>query len=195
MVGTAGQVTELASERLVLRAWRDDDRAPLADINADPRVMEHFPAPLTREGSDAFLDDRVLPHFAEHGYGMWALERSSDGAFLGTVGLMWQTFPAPFTPALEVGWRLARSAWGNGYATEAAGTALAYAFDAVGVPEVVSMTSPLNRRSRAVMRRLGMTHDPADDFDHPGVPVDHPLQRHVLHRLSRERWSRLRGPR
>lgn len=194
-MGTADQVTELVTERLVLRAWRDDDREALAAINADPQVMAYFPAPLTRAGSDAFLDDRVLPHFAEHGYGMWALERRSDEALLGTVGLMWQTFPAPFTPALEVGWRLARSAWGHGYATEAARTVLDQAFEATGVDEVVSMTSPLNRRSCAVMQRLGMTHDPADDFDHPRVPVDHPLRRHVLYRLSRARWSAQRGHR
>lgn len=177
-----------STERLLLRRWRDDDRAPFAALNADAEVMAHFVAPLSRAESDAFLDDRVLPHFTEHGYGMWAVERRSDGRFLGTVGLMWQTFPAAFTPALEVGWRLARHAWGHGYATEAARASLAYAFAATDVPEVVSMTAPANVRSIAVMERLGMTRDPADDFEHPRVPQGHRLRVHVLHRVTRRRW-------
>jgi ribosomal-protein-alanine N-acetyltransferase len=187
------RVTQIATERLLLRPWREADRAPWASLNADPEVMAHFVAPLTREQSDAFLDDRLLPHLAEHGYGMWAVERRSDGRFLGSVGLMWQTFPAPFTPALEVGWRLARHAWGHGYATEAAGAGVVYAFEETDVSEVVSMTAPANVASIAVMRRLHMTHDPADDFEHPRVPPGHPLRRHVLHRLSRRRWVELRG--
>lgn len=180
---------ELTTARLLLRAWRDADRAPFASLNADPQVMEHFPAPLSRAESDAFLEQRLLPHLAEHGYGMWAVERRSDGAFLGTVGLMWQTFPASFTPALEVGWRLARPAWGHGYATEAARASLRHAFDAAGVEEVVSMTSVANASSRAVMERLGMTRDPDDDFDHPRVPEGSALRRHVLYRLTRAQWS------
>ncbi len=180
---------ELSTERLLLRGWRDADRAPFAALNADPQVMEHFPAPLSRAESDAFLDQRVLPHLAEHGYGLWAVERRNDGAFLGTAGLMWQTFPASFTPALEVGWRLAVHAWGHGYATEAGNASLQHAFDRIGVDEVVSMTSVSNTPSRAVMERLGMTRDPDDDFDHPRVPDGSPLRRHVLYRLSRRQWS------
>lgn len=185
---------ELSTERLLLRRWRDADRVPFAAINADPQVMEHFPAPLSRAESDAFLDQRVLPHLAEHGYGLWAVERRDDGAFLGTVGLMWQTFPAPFTPALEVGWRLAAHAWGHGYATEAGNASLQHAFDRIGVDEVVSMTSVSNTSSRAVMERLGMTRDPDDDFDHPRVPDGSPLRRHVLYRLSRRQWSATVAP-
>ena len=165
---------ELRTERLLLRGWRDADRAAFAMLNADPQVMQHFPAPLSRAESDAFLDQRVLPHLAEHGYGLWAVERRSDGAFLGTVGLMWQTFPARFTPALEVGWRLARPAWGHGYATEAAHASLRHAFDGVGVDEVVSMTSVSNAPSRAVMERLGMTRDPERRLRPPPRPRGQP---------------------
>ena len=174
----------LSTSRLKLRPWSDEDLAPFAALNADSQVMEHFVAPLTREQSDRFVSDRVQPHFAEHGYGPWAVEVVDGAPFVGFVGLMWQDFPAAFTPALEVGWRLDRSAWGFGYATEAARAAVDYGFDQVGVGEIVSMTTPVNTRSRSVMQRLGMTHDPAEDFEHPRVPVGHPLRMHVLYRLQ-----------
>ena len=156
-------------------------------MNADPEVMAHFPAPLTREESDALVD-RTEAGFAEHGFGLWALEVRSTGAFIGFTGLAVPSFEAAFTPAVEIGWRLQRSAWGQGYATEAARGALAVAFDQTGMREVVSFTSTVNDRSRAVMRRLGMTHDHADDFDHPRVPPGSPLRRHVLYRLTERRW-------
>jgi RimJ/RimL family protein N-acetyltransferase len=169
-------VSELRTDRLLLRRWRDADRAPFAALNSDPVVMEHFPAPLTREQSEALVD-RIEAHFDEHGYGLWALE--VDGAFVGFTGLVWQTYEASFTPALEVGWRLARSAWGHGYATEAATAALALGLDRVG--SVVSTTAVTNVRSQRVMQRLGMRHDGA--FDHPRVPEGHPVRPHVLYRL------------
>jgi RimJ/RimL family protein N-acetyltransferase len=149
--------------------------------------MAHFPAPLTREESDALVD-RIEAGFAEHGFGLWALEVRSTGAFIGFTGLAVPSFETAFTPAAEIGWRLQRPAWGQGYATEVARGALAVAFDQTGMREVVSFTSTVNDRSQAVMRRLGMTHDHADDFDHPRVPPGSPLRRHVLYRLTERRW-------
>lgn len=176
------------TERLHLRRWRYFDRAPFAAMNADPEVMEFFPSTLTEEESDALVD-RCRAQFAEHGYGLWALEIRGQGEFIGFTGLAIQTFDAPFNPSVEVGWRLARSAWGKGYALEAARAAVADGFERVGLDEIVSMTSTLNVRSQSVMQRLGMTRDPADDFDHPKVPEGSPLRRHVLYRLDRASWA------
>lgn len=175
----------METERLIMRRWREADRRPFAELNADPEVMEHFPAPLTREQSDAMVD-RIESAFDEHGYGLWALEVRATGEFVGFTGLAWQTFEAHFTPALEVGWRLARSAWGQGYASEAARAAIGYGFGPAGQDGIVSMTTVANLRSRAVMERLGMTRDPADDFDHPRIPAGSPVRPHVLYRLSRD---------
>jgi RimJ/RimL family protein N-acetyltransferase len=159
-------------------------------MNADPEVMEFFVAPLTREESDAFVD-RIEAGFAEHGFGVWAVEEAGTGAFIGFTGLLHQTFEASFTPAFEIGYRLARHAWGHGYATEAAREAVRFGFERAGLVEIVSMTAVANVRSRAVMAKLGMTHDPDDDFDHPRVPDGHPLKRHVLYRLPVDRWRAL----
>lgn len=161
-----------------LRAWRDADRGPFAELNADPEVMEHFPAPLSREQSDAMVD-RIVAHHAEHGYGLWALE--VDGRFAGFVGLSTASFPAPFTPAVEVGWRLARWAWGRGAASTAARRVLRAA-PGFGIEEVLSFTATSNTRSVAVMERIGMVRDPDGDFEHPRVPEGSPLRRHVLYR-------------
>ncbi|NUR82860.1 MAG: GNAT family N-acetyltransferase [Nonomuraea sp.] len=170
------------TERLIMRRWREADREPFAALNADPAVMEHFPNVMTREESDALVD-RIEQRFDELGYGLWALEVRESGEFIGFTGLALQTFEAPFTPAVEVGWRLATSAWGHGYATEAARRALEYGVG-MGIHDYVSMTAATNVRSQAVMRRLGMTRDPADDFDHPALPDGHPLRPHVLYRLK-----------
>lgn len=170
------------TERLVLRGWRDDDRAAWAAMNADPEVMRYFPDTLTREQSDAMLD-RMDAALAEQGWGLWALERQDTGEMVGFTGLAVPRHDLPFNPCVEVGWRLARSAWGRGFATEAAREALRVGFDEVGLAEVVSMTSVPNTPSRAVMERLGMTRDPADDFEHPAVPPGHPLRPHVLYRI------------
>jgi ribosomal-protein-alanine N-acetyltransferase len=182
----------LKTDRLVLRRWRLDDRIPFARMNADPDVMEFFVSPLTREESDAFVD-RIEAGFAEDGFGLWAVEEIEAGRFIGFTGLIYQTFQAHFTPAVEVGFRLARHAWGRGYATEAATEAVRYGFEAAGLAEIVSMTAIQNARSQAVMRKLGMTHDPADDFDHPRVPDGHPLKRHVLYRLTAKQWRAAGG--
>lgn len=166
-----------------MRRWRDSDREPFAALNADPEVMRHFPAALSRSDSDALID-RLEDHIDAHGYGLWALERLDDGRLLGFVGL--QTVPPelPFAPTTEIGWRLARSAWGQGYATEAARAALRFGFAGVGLAEIVAFTTVGNTRSRAVMERLGMTRDPAEDFDHPGIAPPSPLRRHVLYRIE-----------
>lgn len=160
-------------------------------MNADPEVMEHFPAPLSRAESDALVDT-VLERFdANGGYGLWAVEVPGVADFVGFIGLNPVPFDAHFTPALEIGWRLARDAWGSGYASEGARAAAAYAFDELGRHEIVSFTSTTNVRSQRVMDRLGMTHDPADDFDHPAIPEGDRLRRHVLYRLSVQRWRSL----
>jgi len=176
-------VTELRTERLLLRQWRDEDRAPFAALNADPVVMEHFPSTMTRERSDEYVD-RVSTLIAERGWGTWAVEVVATREFIGFVGLNEPRFDAHFMPAVEIGWRLARDAWGHGYATEAARAVLAYAFDELGLDEVVSFTTVENRRSRRVMERIGMTRDAADDFDHPLV-ADERVRPHVLYRLAR----------
>jgi RimJ/RimL family protein N-acetyltransferase len=195
----------LKTARLLLRGWRDADRAPFAALNADPRVMRYLGPPLSRAASDA-LADRIAAHFAEHGFGLWALEIPGHADLIGFVGLsvirftppwrravkvqaprLGETGSDPVSPSLregvEVGWRLAADAWGYGYATEAARAALAFGFEQIGLAEIVSFTTRANRASRAVMERLGMTHDPRDDFDHPLLAPGDPLRPHVLYRV------------
>jgi RimJ/RimL family protein N-acetyltransferase len=185
-------VTELTTERLLLRQWRDDDLAPFAALNADPEVMRYFAAPLTRAQSGAFLK-RAYSTIYREGWGLWAVEVRDGDPFIGFVGLNAPGFDDHFTPALEVGWRLDRFHWGHGYATEGASAALTFAFEELGVAEVVSFTTVGNERSRRVMERLGMSRDRGDDFDHPSVP-DGPLRRHVLYRIGPERWHAARSP-
>ena len=173
----------IRTDRLVLRRWRDEDLHPFADLNADPEVMAYMPALLDRRESDA-LAARIREQLEQRGFGLWAVEIPEAVPFIGYVGLSVPRFTAAFTPCVEVGWRLARAHWGRGYATEAARASLAFGFDHVGLDEIVSFTVPANARSIAVMERLGMSHDPADDFDHPSLPEGHPLRRHVLYRLT-----------
>jgi ribosomal-protein-alanine N-acetyltransferase len=181
-------MTELRTDRLLMRRWREADRAPFAALNASAVVMEHFPEVLTREQSDALVDD-IERGFDERGWGLWALESRATGAFLGFTGLTpWDAASGlPFAPAVEVGWRLARDAWGHGYASEAARAALDYGFGTLGLDEIVSMTAVENERSWRVMERIGMTRDPADDFDHPRLAPGHRLERHVLWRVRAAR--------
>ena len=176
------------TRRLVLRQWREEDRTPFAGLNADPLVMEHLPALLTREQSDALVD-RCIERINRYGYGLWAVEVRGSREFIGYVGLAVPAWEAAFTPCTEIGWRLARSAWGHGYATEAANASLAKAFGAIGLDDVVSFTTTGNLRSQHVMLRIGMTRNPSEDFDHPLVDRG-PLRRHVLYRISRAEWER-----
>ncbi len=174
----------LQTQRLILRSWQLSDLEPFAQMNADGEVMKYFPATLSRQESNQMVE-RIEKHHQIHGFGLWAVEERSTGSFIGFVGLNVPSFQAHFTPTVEVGWRLARPFWGQGYATEGAKKAIDYGFEVIGLSEIVSFTSQLNLRSIAVMKRLGMTYQPADDFDHPRLPTAHPLQRHVLYRLLR----------
>lgn len=169
---------EIRTARLLMRRWQPRARAPFADINADPVVMQYFPSALTREESDALID-RIEEHFVGHCYGLWALE--VQGRLVGFTGLSWTTWQADFAPAVEVGWRLTRTVWGRGFASEAATAALVRGFQAVD--SVVSFTAMSNVPSKRVMERVGLRH--VCDFDHPGLSDQHRLQRHVLYRADR----------
>jgi RimJ/RimL family protein N-acetyltransferase len=183
-------IPEIATDRLLLRGWRESDLGPFAALNADPEVTRYLGGgPRDRAASDALVA-QFVEGWRANAFGLWAVERTEDSAFLGFTGLSRPAFDAHFTPAVEVGWRLARGAWGHGYATEAATAAVDYGFTVVALEEIVSFTVPANLRSRRVMERLGMTRDPADDFDHPRLPAGHPLRAHVLYRLRREDWER-----
>jgi len=184
--------TVIRTERLVLRGWRDEDRAAFAALNADPQVMEHFMHTLDRATSDAEAEV-MATNLELDGWGQWAVTLPEDDRFLGFTGMDVVDFPAGWTPATEIGWRFARHAWGHGYATEAARAVLAYAFGELVLDEVVSFTATTNVRSQHVMQRLGMHRDPADDFDHPRVPAGHRLRRHVLYRLRRPEWEAAQG--
>jgi ribosomal-protein-alanine N-acetyltransferase len=179
---TSPMTASLRTERLLLRAWRDDDLPAFAAMSADPGVME-FLAPLAEPQAWAA---RLKLHWREHGFGRWVVELPGEASFIGVVGLAWIPYEAHFTPAVEIAWRLARPYWSRGYATEAAQAALDYGFAELGFPEIVAVTVPANLRSRRVMERLGMTHSPAEDYDHPNLP-DGPLKRHVLYRLRNPR--------
>ena len=184
-------MTELTTDRLLMRQWRESDREPFAALNADPAVMEHFPSPQTREQSDALID-RNSSAIDERGWGLWALEVRETGRFIGFTGLSVPSFEAHFMPAVEIGWRLAKEAWGNGYASEAARAALAHGFGPGGLDEIVSFTATPNVPSQRVMQRIGMVHDEPGDFDHPRIADGHRLQRHVLYRIDRAQWESTR---
>jgi len=173
----------LETPRLLLRAWQDSDREPFRRMNADPHVMEFFVAPLSSEESDALIG-RVQAHTAQYGFGLFTLELRTTGEFIGFAGLSHVPFDAHFTPCVEIGWRLAAAHWNQGLATEAARECLRYGLEELALTEVVSFTVPANQRSWRVMEKLGMTRNPADDFDHPRIPEGHPLRRHVLYRTG-----------
>ncbi len=172
----------LHTERLLLRGWRPEDRDPFAALNADPVVMEHFPAPLARAESDGFVDS-VEANLADRGWGLWAAERRDTGAFIGFIGLNVPGFEADFTPCVEVGWRLAREHWGVGFAPEGAREAVRFGFEELGLEEIVSFTTVGNHNSRRVMEKIGMRLD--REFDHPRLPEGSPIRRHVLYTLRR----------
>lgn len=181
------EILQLESARLILRQWRDSDLPAFADLCADPRVMRYFPETLGRLQS-AEVIGRARGHFAELGYGLWALERKDSGQFIGFTGLGQVGFDAPFAPATEIGWRLAYEHWGLGFASEAAWTCLACAFDRLGPEEVVAFTALANASSEKVMQSIGMQRDVEGDFDHPNLP-GHELQRHMLYRITQAQWQ------
>lgn len=172
----------LQGARVTLRQWEERDRARFAQLNADPVAMEFFPSTLRRAESDAMID-RMQAAIEQRGWGLWCLE--IDGRCAGFTGLNVPTFDAPFMPAIEIGWRMLPEYWGRGLASEAARLALAYGFDVLQATEIVAFTATSNRRSRAVMERLGMRRDAAGDFDHPRIAAGHPLRRHILYRVRR----------
>lgn len=177
---------EIRTKRLLLRPWRDDDPAPFAALNADSRVMEYFPAPLEREASDA-LAARCAGAIAERGWGLWAAEVPGVAPFIGFIGLAVVGPGLPCPDAVEIGWRLDLPYWGRGYATEGARAALRFAFDVLALPEIVSFTAVVNRRSQAVMERLSMHRDP-QLFEHPRCPEGSAIRAHVLYWLGRDEW-------
>ena len=178
----------IRTDRLLMRRWRDEDREPFAELNADPAVMEHYQGLTPRDRSDAFID-RIEAWWDEHGWGLWAIEVPGVAPFIGYTGL-WPADYVTGQPMVEVGWRLAHEHWGNGYVTEAANEALRFGFEDVGLDEIVSFTVPQNERSWRVMERIGLRRDPSGDFDHPNVdPEAYPhLVRHVFYRLGRDDW-------
>ena len=180
------KIIEFNTERLRLRQWRTEDRNPFAALNADTKVMEYFPKPLSRVESDELLN-RCRALIAERGWGFWAVETKSENEFIGFVGLHIPTYDLPFSPCVEVGWRLGAKHWGKGFATEAARGALRIGFESLEFLEIVSFTAVENNRSRAVMERLHMRYT-GETFEHPNVPVNSPLRKHCLYRLSREQW-------
>ena len=172
----------IETDRLILRRWRDADVEPFVEMNADPKVMEFFPDVMTVEETQESVE-RYRRHFDDHGFGFWVAELKGSDSFAGVIGMAHTRFDSHFTPAVEVGWRLAAKHWGNGYAPEGALAAIDFAFRYVGLKEVVAMTAAGNLKSRRVMEKIGMTRDAKDDFDHPLVPSDHFTFRHVLYRI------------
>jgi ribosomal-protein-alanine N-acetyltransferase len=190
MMFTIEVTSELTTARLRLRAWRDDDFAPWLALNNDPEVMRYFPAKLDADQALAVMT-RINTYIAEHGYGLWAVEVLGGAPFIGFCGIRQVPFAAHFTPAVEIGWRLAREAWGHGYATEGARAAMAYGFNTLALDEIVAMVVPENARSAAVCERLGMHRDHGADFDHPNIPEGtvsvggFNARRHMLYRIRR----------
>lgn len=184
---TADATRTLESPRLILRPWRPEDREPFAAMSQDQDVMEYLLPFASHEAAMAWID-RQTAHLEQHGFCFWALESRASGEFVGATGLLRVGYEAHFTPAVEVGWRLGRKHWGHGFAIEAATRAMQLGFEDPGLPEIVANTVPANVNSQKVMKRLGMTRDAEDDFDHPLVPVGSPLRRQVLYRMPRGAW-------
>ncbi|MDY7566572.1 GNAT family N-acetyltransferase [Pseudomonas sp. RTC3] len=181
------RILELNSARLLMRQWRDDDLPAFAAMCADPQVMRYFPTPMSRLESAAQIG-RMRGHFAELGFGLWALVRQDTGAFIGFTGLEVVSFDAHFTPAVEISWRLAREHWGLGFAIEAAWTALRCGFERLDLDQIVSFTAQNNLASQKVMQAIGMQHDLSDDFEHPKLADGDLLKPHVLYRITRQQW-------
>lgn len=180
--------TTIETERLILRPWKESDLEPFAALNADPKVREYFPGLLSRQESDESVK-KVSDHIERCGWGLWAASLIQTGEFIGFIGLEDVYFTAHFTPAVEIGWRLAFEHWSKGYATEGAKGALEFGFQTLKLDQIVAFTAVDNKRSRHVMEKLGMHHDPKEDFDHPKVPEGDPLRRHVLYKIKATEWQ------
>lgn len=178
----------LTTDRLILRPWGEADLEPFALMNADPRVMEHFPGVMSPEDSERSYKT-FMRHFEKYGWGFWAAHLKQANEFIGLIGIANIDFTAPFTPAVEIGWRLSFEHWGKGYASEGALASLKFGFETLNLDEIVSFTAEQNIRSQAVMERIGMHRDPKDDFDHPRLSAGHRLRRHVLYRLKSTEWN------
>ncbi|MCH9756286.1 MAG: GNAT family N-acetyltransferase [Gammaproteobacteria bacterium] len=179
----------IETERLILRTWCDDDLEPMFRINQDPKVMEYLLPMSSKQETQDFID-RAKRNQEVYGYTFYAVELKSTHEMIGFIGLLHRK-QVPFSdsnPSTEIGWRLASKHWGKGFATEGATAVLAYAFHVLYLPEVVSLTVVNNTKSRRVMEKIGLTHNPDDDFDHPKVPDDSPLKQHVLYRLFQQEY-------
>ena len=179
--------TVINTKRLIIRPWREEDLEPFAKMNADPRVMEFFPKTLSREESDLMAKKRMA-EIEEQGWGIWAVSVKNFAPFIGFIGIAPVSFTAHFTPAVEIGWRLAYDFWGQGYALEGAQAALQFGFKTVQLSEIVSFAVTANLRSRKLMEKLGMHRNPKEDFEHPRIEDGHPLRKHVLYRIRQEEW-------
>jgi len=175
----------IETERLILRGWHQSDQEPWAQMGCDPEVMRHFEGPIDREQSDSMIEERLRPHIERNGWGLWAVERKSDRAFLGFTGLAHVDFACPIQGEVEIGWRLAHHAWGHGYAFEGASAAVEYGFNTLGLERIVAMTIEANDRSRHLMDKLGMVRAPELDFDHPRVPKGSPKRPHIVYLIER----------
>lgn len=186
----------IETDRLILRPWQEDDFEPFSQLNADARVREFFPTLLSPQESDAHII-LMSTHIAKCGWGFWAASLIDTGEFIGFIGLEEVNFSVPFkkfTPTVEIGWRIAYNHWGKGYATEGAKASLQYGFEVLNLDEIVSFTTIPNIRSRHVMEKIGMHHNPKDDFDHPNLSASHPLARQVLYRIKQNEWRKQLKP-
>jgi len=178
----------IETERLILRTWKDSDHEPFSELNADPEVMEFFPKTYTLEETEQTIKN-IEAGFEKNGFGFYAAERKDTGEFIGFIGMQWLPFEEKFTPAVEIGWRLAKKHWGLGFATEGARACLAHGFGELNLPEIVAITTPNNERSRNVMVKLGMKHYPEFDFERPTIPVGDPTRPHVMYKITRPEWD------
>ena len=178
----------METERLTLRHWKESDLVPFAKMNANPKVMEFFPKTLSLEESNAFAG-KIQKELKETPYGLWAVEVKKKASFIGFIGLHYQDFEADFTPCIEIGWRLDNNFWGKGYAFEGASAVLEYAFNTLGLKEVVSFTAKVNLRSIHLMKKIGLKNDPKDNFLHSKLEDGDPLKPHVLYRLKEQDWN------
>ena len=181
------KVVEIETERLLMRQWHDEDLYDFWLLNSDPEVMEYLPEIPSEEDSNV-LANKIINLIAKNGWGFWAVETICDNSFIGFVGLNEPKYELPVKPCIEVGWRLARKYWGNGYATEAGKASLEFAFNNLNVNEIYSFTSVANKKSRAVMERLNMVNTNSN-FNHPTIPGNSPYREHVLYKICKESWT------